>query len=343
MKATPASFLTIGNRPEATGDGRVSRERTALSMSTLDTSSGWQAQYVMRKLPQVTAVFWILKIVAVTLGETAGDLFGITLQMGYATTELIFLGYLLTALTLQLRASRFRPASYWAVVLGTSMVGTEMSDLLDRGPGHGSAANGIGYGWGAVILASLLGLVFLAWWRTGQTYDVESISSRNGEILYWLAIVVSNTLGTAAGDWLSDDTGLGFRNAFLLLSAAMVVILAAYYLTSINTMLLFWVAFVLTRPIGAAGGDALIKPVADGGLDWGTPLGSAALCGLLLVLIGYQTHQIHNRPLAPLPYPVNPRTGKPQIPNGAVVPPLGHPHHHPAARTGQRDLAEQGT
>jgi uncharacterized membrane-anchored protein len=274
---------------------------------------------VMRKLPHVTVLFWVLKIVAVTLGETAGDLFGITLKIGYVATELIFLGYFLAVLALQLKASRFQPVVFWAVVLGTSMVGTEMSDFLDRGPGHGSAANGVGYGWGAVILTSLLVAVFLVWWRTGQTYDVENISSRTGEILYWIAILVSNTLGTASGDWLSDDTGLGFRNAFLLIAAAMAVIVAAYHLTSVNTMLLFWLAFILTRPLGAAGGDSLIKPVNEGGLGWGTLRGSAALLVLLVFLIAYQSYENLRHPLAPLPYPLNRRTNQPQTPNGAIV------------------------
>lgn len=275
--------------------------------------------YVMRKLPHVTALFWVLKIVAVTLGETAGDLFGITFKIGYVATELIFLGYFMVVLAFQLKAPRFQPVVFWAVVLGTSMVGTEMSDFLDRGPGHGSAANGVGYGWGAVILTSLLATVFLLWWRTGQTYDVENISSRTGEILYWIAILVSNTLGTASGDWLSDDTGLGFRNAFLVIAAAMAVILAAYYLTSVNTMLLFWLAFILTRPLGAAGGDSLIKPVDEGGLGWGTLWGSAALLGLLVFLIAYQSYENLRHPLAPLRYPLNRRTDQPQTPNGAIV------------------------
>ncbi|MFD2415026.1 COG4705 family protein [Amycolatopsis pigmentata] len=275
---------------------------------------------VLRKLPHVTVLFWVIKIVAVTLGETAGDLFGITLKTGYVTTELIFLGYFLVVLALQIRARRFHPALFWAVVLGTSMVGTEMSDFLDRGPGHGSAANGVGYGWGAIILTSLLALVFLAWWRTGQTYDVENIASRKGEILYWIAILVSNTLGTASGDWLSDDTGLGFRGAFLLITAIMAFIVAAHYWTPINTTLLFWLAFILTRPLGAAGGDALTKPADDGGLGWGTLWGSAALFGLLVLLVVHQSHRVHRQPLPPLPYPLNRRTGQPQRPNGAVVP-----------------------
>lgn len=276
-------------------------------------------RYVMRKLPHVTVLFWLLKIVAVTLGETSGDLFGITLQVGYVATAVIFLLYFAIILSLQIRARRFHPALFWAVVLGTSMVGTEISDFLDRGPGHGSAANGVGYGWGATILTSLLAIIFLVWWRTGQTYDVENIASRKGEILYWLAILVSNTLGTASGDWLSDDTGLGFRDAFLVIAAIMAVIVAAYYLTNINTMLLFWLAFILTRPLGAAGGDSLVKPKDEGGLGWGTLWGSVALFALLVALVIYQTYQVRQRPLDPLPYPVNARTGVPQTPNGAVV------------------------
>jgi uncharacterized membrane-anchored protein len=277
------------------------------------------ARYVMRKLPQVTVLFWALKIVAVTLGETAGDLFGITLKIGYVGTALIFLTFFVIILAVQVRAERFYPAVFWAVVLGTSMVGTEISDFLDRGPGSGSAENGVGYGWGAVIVTSLLVIIFLVWWRTGQTFDVENIASRNGEVLYWIAILVSNTLGTASGDWLAHGTGLGFRNAFLLIAVMMVAIVALHYLTNINGMLLFWVAFILTRPLGAAGGDSLIKPVAEGGLGWGTLGGSVALLALLVVLVMYQTYRVSRQPLEPLPYPVNRRTGEPQKPNGAVI------------------------
>jgi len=258
-------------------------------------------RYVGHKLPHITALFWAMKIVAVTLGETAGDLVGITLKTGYVLTELLFLGYFVTALALQVTVNRFRPAIYWAVVVGTSLVGTEMSDLIDRGPGYGSEANGIGYGWGALALTGALAIIFLVWWRTGETYDVENIASRRGEILYWTAILVSNTLGTASGDWLSDAVGVGFGNAFPIIAAIMVLIIAARYLTRVNTMLLFWLAFVLTRPLGAAGGDYLTKPADDGGLGWGTAWGSAALCGLLIALIAYQTGRIRTPPLNPLP------------------------------------------
>jgi uncharacterized membrane-anchored protein len=277
------------------------------------------AGYVLRKLPHVTLLFWILKIVAVTLGETAGDLFGITLQVGYVATALIFLVFFLVVLVAQVNAKRFHAPLFWAVVLGTSMVGTEISDLSNRGVGHGSAQNGVGYAWGAVILTSLLVIVFLVWWRTGQTYDVENIASRKGEILYWIAILVSNTLGTSSGDWLSDDTGLGFRNAFFVIAGIMLAIVAAHYLTNINGTLLFWLAFILTRPLGAAGGDSLTKPTDEGGLGWGTLGGSVALTALLIALIIYQIVQIRRHPLEPLPYPLNRLTGQPQKPNGAVV------------------------
>lgn len=274
---------------------------------------------VLRKLPHVTVAFWALKTVAVTLGETVGDLVGITFKLGYVLTALIFLAFFLAVAAAQLRAKQFRPALYWAVILGTSMVGTEISDFINRGFGHGSAPAGVGYAWGAAILTSVLLIVFLVWWRTGQTYDVENIASYQGEALYWIAILVSNTLGTSSGDWLSDDTGLGFRNAFLTIAVIMLVIVAAHYLTSINGTALFWPAFILTRPLGAAGGDWLTKPADEGGLGWGTLGGSAALLGLLVILVAYQTFQIRRYPPAPLPAPVNRLTGEPQRPNGAPV------------------------
>jgi uncharacterized membrane-anchored protein len=256
-------------------------------------------QEVFRKLPQITLLFWLLKTVAVTLGETAGDLLGITFQVGYLATALGFLAFFLTVLVAQVRAKRFQPALYWSVVLGTSLVGTEISDLMNRGFGHGSAPDGIGYAWGAVILTSTLLLVFLLWRLTGQTYDVENISTRTGEILYWTAILVSNTLGTSSGDWLSDDTGLGFRNAFLVIAGILLLITAAHYLTAVSGTLLFWLAFILTRPLGASGGDYLTKPPAQGGLGLGTSGASAALLACLAGLIIHQTSSA--RPAAPRP------------------------------------------
>jgi uncharacterized membrane-anchored protein len=277
------------------------------------------APYVLRKLPHVTLLFWLLKTVAVTLGETAGDLFGISFGFGYVATAAVFAVFFAAVVSAQLRASRFHPALFWSVILGTSLVGTEISDFLDRGPGSGSAANGLGYGWGALLLTSLLGVVFLVWRKTGQSYDVENIATRTGETLYWTAILLSNTLGTASGDWLSDDTGLGFRKAFGIIAAIMAVIVALHYLTNINGIVLFWIAFVLTRPLGAAGGDSLTKPVSEGGLGWGTGGGSAALLGLLGLLVVIEMIQLRRRPLGFIPFPRHRRTGEPQRPNGGVV------------------------
>lgn len=278
-----------------------------------------RAGYVLRKLPEITLLFWLVKTVAVTLGETLGDLLGITVGFGYFATAAIFLGFLVAAVTVQVRAARLQPALYWAAVLGTSLAGTEISDLLNRGFGHGSAQSGVGYAGGALILTAALLAVFLAWWRTGQTYDVEAIASRQGEILYWVAILVSNTLGTSSGDWLADDTGLGFRGAFLLIAAVLLLLAAAHRLTAVNATVLFWPAFVLTRPLGAAGGDALTKPVGAGGLGWGTAWGSAALAAVLTGLIMYQTRHVRHHPPAPLPAPFDRRTGRPQRPNGALA------------------------
>jgi uncharacterized membrane-anchored protein len=288
------------------------------------------AGFVLRKLPEVTALFWLVKTVAVTLGETLGDLLGITVGLGYLATAALFLGFLAVAVTAQVRAARLYPALYWAAVLGTSLVGTEVSDLLNRGFGHGSAQHGVGYAGGALILGAVLLAVFLVWWRTGQTYDVEAIASRQGEILYWAAILASNTLGTSSGDWLADDTALGFRGAFTLIAIVLLLLAAARYLTAVNPTVLFWPAFVLTRPLGAAGGDALTKPVGAGGLGWGTAWGSAALAAWLIALILHQTRQVRRRPPAPLPAPVDRRTGRAQRPNAA---PAAAPHASPAPRS----------
>jgi len=284
------------------------------------------ARYVLRKLPHVTVLFWVLKTVAVTLGETAGDEFGITLGLGYVATAAIFLLFFLVVVTAQIRAGRFRPVLYWAVILSTSMVGTEISDFLNRGFGHASDdSGGIGYTAGGLILGSILVVVFLVWWRTGQTYDVENIASRTGEILYWVAILVSNTLGTSSGDALAHDTSLGFRGAFFVLGGVLLLLVAAHYLTAINGTLIFWVAFVLTRPLGAAGGDYLVKPTDEGGLGAGTLWGSLALLAVLTLLALFQAWRLASHPLEMLPTPANARTGAKPGRRPPVPPPAKWP------------------
>jgi uncharacterized membrane-anchored protein len=276
------------------------------------TVSDTPAQFVMRKLPHVTLLFWVLKIAATTLGETGGDLLAQTLHVGYLVSTLIFFAMFLVAVVFQLKARRFHPAIYWTVIALTSTAGTTLSDLMNR-------TGGVGYTGGALILTTGLAIVFLIWWRSGQTLDVENVATFQGELLYWVAILFSNSLGTSSGDFLADSVGLGFRESALLLSAIMLVLLAAHYFTRINGMVLFWIAFVLTRPLGATAGDSLSKPRALGGLAWGTEWTSAALLALLVVLIIYQSIEVGRHPLQPLPMPVHRRTGQPQQPNGKLV------------------------
>ena len=262
--------------------------------------------YVSRKLPHVTVVFWILKIAATTLGETGGDLLAQTLKVGYLTSTLIFFAMFLVSVVFQLRARQFHPAIFWTVIVTTSTAGTTMSDFMNR-------TGGLGYTLGALVLTTCLGVIFLVWWRSGQTLDVENVATFKGELLYWIAILFSNTLGTSSGDFLADDVGIGFRNGFLLLAGIMALLAAAHYLTNINGTLLFWVAFVLTRPLGATAGDSLSKPLDHGGLNWGTKGTSAVLLGILVLLVIYQVMHLRRHPLEPVPAPVNRRTGRARV------------------------------
>jgi uncharacterized membrane-anchored protein len=267
------------------------------------------AQYVMRKLPHVTALFWVIKTIATTLGETAGDMVSQTFQLGNMLATVLLLGLFVIAVTIQLRARRFHPALFWTVIALTSTAGTTLSDLLNRN-------GGLGYAGGALLLGTGLAIVLVTWWRSGQTLDVENLATFKGELLFWIAVVFSNSLGTSTGDFLAGPAGFGLRGTAVLLSAAMVVLLAAHYFTRINGMLLFWIAFILTRPLGAVLGNILSKSREHGGLAWGNTPSTAVLVGALVVLVAYQTVQIHRHPLQPLPAPVNRRTGEPQRPNG---------------------------
>jgi uncharacterized membrane-anchored protein len=271
-----------------------------------------QGQYVLRKLPHVTALFWVIKIIATTLGETAGDLLAQTLHIGYLVSTIILLGLFLIAVVVQLRARRFYPAVFWTVVALTSTAGTTLSDLMNR-------TGGLGYTGGALVLSTGLAIVFVVWWRSGQTLDVENLVTFKGEVLFWIAILFSNSLGTSSGDFLADTLGLGFRATALLLTAIMLALLAGHYFTRINGLLLFWIAFILTRPLGTVVGNILSKEHERGGMNWGTTWTSAALLAALIGLVAYQTADVRRHPLRPLPAPVNRRTGEPQRPNGELI------------------------
>ena len=236
----------------------------------------------MKKLPEVTLLFWVMKIAATTLGETAGDLLSMTLKVGYAVSSLLLIGVFLATLITQLASKRYHPALYWTVILSTSTAGTTMSDYMDR-------TLGLGYAKGSLLLVSILAAIFLYWRLSAHSFSVQNIRTFKVELLYWIAILFSNTLGTALGDFLADSSGLGFAGGALLIAGLLALTVAAVYFTKISKTLLFWVAFVLTRPFGATMGDVLTKSREMGGLNFGTIGSSAILGGILVVLIVHTT------------------------------------------------------
>lgn len=230
------------------------------------------------KVAQVTFAFWIMKICATTVGETGGDLLSMTLKIGYADSSLILIGFFLIALAAQLRTKEFHPFLYWAVIVATSTAGTTMSDFMDR-------TLHLGYAAGSTILVAILISVLAAWRFSTGSLSVDHISKPRVEAFYWTAILASNTLGTALGDYLADSSGLGYADSNLIISGAIAAIVLAYFLTSISRTALFWAAFVLTRPFGATMGDLLTKSPHDGGLGFGTIGSSAVLMSILLIFI----------------------------------------------------------
>ena len=267
-------------------------------------------RYVMRKLPHITALFWAIKILATTLGETLGDFVSQDLGLGTLRAAIVLLAVFAVMAVIQVRANRFHPPLFWMVVVLTSTAGTTISDYINY-------TRHLGQSTGVLILGTGLAVVMVIWWRSGQTFDVENLATRTAEVLFWIAVVFSNSLGTSTGDWLA--AGLGTPLAAVVLTLVMLLILAAHYFTPINAMLLFWIAFILTRPWGAEMGNILSKPAPRGALNWGDGPASALLIGALVVLVAYQSVQIRRTPLVPLPFPFNRRTGVPQQPNGAVI------------------------
>ena len=234
----------------------------------------------MNKIPEITLAFWIMKICATTLGETAGDLLSMTMNIGYAVSSLLLFAIFVVTLVSQLVSKRYHPLLYWAVILSTSTAGTTMSDYMDR-------TLGLGYAKGSIILLGIL-LAILTYWRfTEGSLSVVNIRTFKVEVLYWVAILFSNTLGTALGDFLADDSGLGFAGGALLIGVLLALVVMAVYCTRISRVLLFWIAFVLTRPFGATFGDVLTKSPAKGGLDFGTIGSSAVLASMLAMFIFY--------------------------------------------------------
>jgi uncharacterized membrane-anchored protein len=249
--------------------------------STLSPQADRAAHADLAKVPAVTLGFWAIKILATTLGETAGDAVTMSMNLGYLAGTAIFAVLLAIGLAAQLRSERFRPLLFWAVIVATTTVGTTLADLCDR-------SLGIGYLGGSTLLAVLLAATLFAWHRSLGSVSIQRLTSRKAELFYWITILFSQTLGTALGDWVADpDTGwgLGYGGGALLFAAGLAVVAALYFWTRTSRAALFWGAFILTRPLGATVGDFLDKPLANGGLALSRYAASGALIVAMLVLV----------------------------------------------------------
>jgi len=233
---------------------------------------------VMAKVPAVTLAFWIIKIAATTLGETGGDTVSMTMNLGYLTGTAIFLTVLALLVVVQVAAKKFHPFLYWATIIASTTAGTTMADFADR-------SLGVGYTGGTSILFVCLMTVLALWHYSQGTISVETVSTPKTEAFYWSAITFSQTLGTALGDWMADTSGFGYAGGALVFIAALAVVAALYYWTAVSHVLLFWAAFILTRPLGATVGDFFDKPLDKGGLNVSRPLATALIAGFIIACI----------------------------------------------------------
>jgi uncharacterized membrane-anchored protein len=239
---------------------------------------------VLSKVPEVTVVFWIMKILATTLGETGGDAVSMSMDLGYLVGTGIFAALFLVAVSAQVSVKKFHPTLYWVTIIATTTVGTTLADFADR-------SLGIGYTGGTAILFALLMGSLLLWYRVMGTVAVDSVSSPKSEMFYWVTIMFSQTLGTALGDWTADTADLGYGGAALIFGALLAIIAAAYFWTKISHTVLFWAAFILTRPLGAVVGDFLDKPRDQGGLELSRYTASAVLAILIALFIVLFAHK----------------------------------------------------
>lgn len=235
-------------------------------------------EQVLSKVPELTLVFWIIKILATTLGETAGDAVSMSMNLGYVvSTGIFFVLFMMTVLA-QIKAEKFHPVTYWVTIVATTTLGTTIADYVDRSLGLGYA------GGSTILLAMLLGTLFV-WYKALGTVSSDSVSSPKSEIFYWLTIMFSQTLGTALGDWVADTQGMGYLVSAVLFSSLLAGVAIAYYKTKISHTILFWAAFILTRPLGAVVGDFLDKPIAKGGLELSRYSASAVLIVAILFFV----------------------------------------------------------
>jgi uncharacterized membrane-anchored protein len=224
----------------------------------------------LTKVPEVTLYFWVIKIAATTLGETGGDAVSMSMDLGYLAATGIFALLFALAVGTQISARRFNPYLYWTTIIATTTVGTTLADFADR-------SLGIGYAGGVSLLFALLIASFAVWYRTLGSVSVDTVSSPRAEMFYWVTIMFSQTLGTALGDWTADSAGLGYRGGALLFGILLALVAAAYFWTKVSRTVLFWTAFILTRPLGAVVGDFVDKPLTSGGLALSRYTASAAI------------------------------------------------------------------
>ncbi|WP_371134519.1 hypothetical protein [Limnobacter sp.] len=236
------------------------------------------AKEALSKVPEVTLLFWIIKIAATTLGETGGDAVSMSMNLGYLMGTVIFAIIFIVAVAAQIKADRFHPFLYWTTIIATTTVGTTLADFADR-------SLGVGYAGGTAILSTLLIVSLFAWYRTMGTVSVSSVNTPKAEMFYWVTIMFSQTLGTALGDWTADTAGLGYTGGAMVFSGLLAIVVGLYFFTSVSRTILFWLAFVLTRPLGAVVGDYLDKPVDMGGLALSRYTASAVLLGFIVVCL----------------------------------------------------------
>jgi uncharacterized membrane-anchored protein len=253
-------------------------ERDAMNRASRASVPLRGAGAAVAKVPAVTLGFWIVKIVATTLGETGGDSVSMALGLGYLVATAIFMALFVVAVAAQISTRRFHSALYWAAIVASTMVGTTLADFADR-------SLGIGYSGGTLGVLALLGLSFSAWYRALGSIDPGSVATSKSEAFYWLTIMLSQTLGTALGDWTADIAGLGYLGAAAIFGGALALVAAAAAWTALPRAGLFWAAFVLTRPLGAVVGDFLDKPIAKGGLELGLCPATATLLVAIVLLI----------------------------------------------------------
>lgn len=233
---------------------------------------------IFSKVPEVTLIFWIIKILSTTLGETGGDTVSMSMNLGYLVGTGIFAVIFMVAVVIQISAGKFHPFLYWTTIIATTTVGTTLADFADR-------SLGIGYAGGTSILFTLLMASLFIWYRTLGSVAVDTVSSPKSEGFYWVTIMFSQTLGTALGDWTADTAGIGYGGGVVVFGTLLAVIAAAYYWTKVSHTVLFWAAFILTRPLGAVVGDFLDKPVSHGGLALSRYSASAVLLVLIVSFI----------------------------------------------------------